>query len=86
MKGLQDIHSVCGPDNIFTMEISSDKHQVVFSLMKAAPSMAKLEIVQGAGGVKHWSGRLTMTGDYIVTVLTPDREANSHFKLRVTLR
>jgi hypothetical protein len=69
-----------------TMEISSDKRQALFSLIKPSPGMVKYEIVERAGGVKRWSGRLTESGDYLVTVFTREREANSRFKLRVTLR
>ncbi len=65
-----------------TMEISSDNHQAMFSLIKPSPDD---EIVERAGGVKRWSGRLTESGDYLVTVFTREREV-SHFKLRVTLR
>jgi hypothetical protein len=68
------------------MEISSDNHQAMFSLIKPSPGMAKYEIVESAGGVKRWSGRLTESGDYLVTVFTREREADSRFKLRVTLR
>jgi hypothetical protein len=69
-----------------TMEISSDNHQALFSLIKPSPGMVKYEIVERAGGVKRWSGRLTMDGDYIVVVVAQGREAGSRFKLRVTLR
>ena len=69
-----------------TMEISSDHHQAMFSLIKPSPGMVKYEIVERAGGVKRWSGRLMMSGDYMVVVFTQDREAASRFKLRVTLR
>ncbi|MDT5122592.1 MAG: hypothetical protein QOC96_2074 [Acidobacteriota bacterium] len=69
-----------------TMEISSDNHQALFSLIKPSPAMAKIEIVERAGGVKRWSGRLTESGDYLVTVFTREREAVSRFKLRVMLR
>jgi len=65
-----------------TMEISSDNHQAMFSLIKPSPDD---EIVERAGGVKRWSGRLTESGDYLVTIFTREREV-SHFKLRVTLR
>ena len=69
-----------------TMEISSNNRQAMFSLIKPSPGMVKYEIVEGAGGVKRWSGRLTQSGDYIITVFTQDREAGSRFKLRVRLR
>ena len=68
-----------------TMEINSDNHQALFSLVKPSPAMSKIEIVEKAGGVTRWSGRLTMSGDYVVTVFTHDREAASRFKLRVTM-
>jgi hypothetical protein len=69
-----------------TMEISSDNHQAMFSLIKPSPGMVKYEIVDKAGGVKRWSGRLTESGDYLVTVFTREREADTRFKVRVTLR
>jgi len=68
-----------------TMEISSDNDRAVFSLIKPSKNMVKYEPVERAGGVKRWSGRLTESGDYLVTVFTREREV-SHFKLRVTLR
>lgn len=69
-----------------TMEISSGNHQAVFSLIKPSPGMVNYEIVERAGGVKRWSGRLRESGDYIVTVFTQERESDSRFQLRVTLR
>jgi hypothetical protein len=69
-----------------TMEISSDNHQAMFSLIKPSPGGVRFEIVEKAGAVKRWSGRLAMTGDYNITVFTYDQEAVSRFKLRVTLR
>ncbi len=68
-----------------TIEIASDNHQALFSLIKPSPAMAKFDIVERAGAVKRWSGRLRESGDYLVTVFTHDREA-ARFKLRVTLR
>ena len=61
------------------MDISSDNNEAVFSL-----STPDYEIVKGAGGVKRWSSKLEIAGDYIITVFT--RKAASRFKLRVTLR
>lgn len=69
-----------------TMQISSNKNHARFSLIKPSPGMVKYEIVERGGNIKRWSGRLTESGDYIITVFTYDREADSHFKLRVTLR
>src|SRR2546425_3235995 len=66
------------------VEISSDNDRAVFSLIKPSHNMAKYEPVSRADGVKRWSGRLTKSGDYLVTIFTRDREANSRFKLRVT--
>ena len=71
---------------LLTIEISSDNHQALFSLIKPSSFMVKYDIVEGAGTVKRWSGRLTESGNYLVTVFTHDREAASQFKLRVTLR
>ena len=70
---------------LLTIEISSDNHQALFSLVKPSPFMVKFDIVEGAGAVKRWSGRLTDSGNYLVTVFTHDQEAASRFKLRVTL-
>jgi hypothetical protein len=69
-----------------TIEISSDNNQAVFSLIQPSPGMVKYEIVERAGRVKRWSGRLKMSGNYLVVVWTPEREANSRFKLSVRLR
>ncbi len=74
------------PTHFVTIEINSDNHQTLFSLIKPSPAMAKYEIVERAGAVKRWSGRLTASGDYLIAVFTHNREAASHFKLRVTLR
>ncbi|MDQ2855814.1 MAG: hypothetical protein M3R68_05760 [Acidobacteriota bacterium] len=69
-----------------TMEISSDDHQAMFSLVKPSPGGAKHEFVEKAARVKRWSGTLAMTGDYRITVFTREQEGVSRFKLRVTLR
>jgi hypothetical protein len=61
------------------MEITSDNGEAVFSL-----STPDYEIVEDASGVKGWSGKLKLSGDYIVTIFT--RKEASRFKLRVTLR
>jgi hypothetical protein len=61
------------------MEISSDNGEAVFSL-----STPDFEMIEGAGGVKRWTGKLKLSGDYYVTVFT--RKDTSRFKLRVTLR
>ena len=68
------------------LEMSSDNHQALFSLIRPSPAMVRFDIVERAGAVKRWSGRLTESGNYLVTVFTHDREAASHFKLRITLR
>jgi hypothetical protein len=61
------------------MQISSETGEVVFSL-----SSPDFQIVEKAGGVRRWSGRLKAAGDYYVTVFA--RKGSSRFKLRVTLR
>ena len=68
------------------MEITSDNRQAKFTLIEPSPAASRNEFVKDAAGVKRWSGSLTMSGDYRVTVYTRDREALSHFKLRITLR
>ncbi|HST53766.1 MAG TPA: hypothetical protein VLJ61_17290 [Pyrinomonadaceae bacterium] len=68
-----------------TVSVSSNDRQALFSLVKPSPGMSEYEIVEKAGGVRRWSGRLTKSGDYLVSVFTREKE-NSHFKLRVTLR
>ena len=70
---------------VLTLAISSDNHHAVFSLVKPSPAMVKSEIVERAGGVTRWSGRLLEPGNYLVTVFTRDRDAASRFTLRVTL-
>ena len=69
-----------------TMEVSSKNHQVLFTLVKPSPSEAKIEFVEKAGGVRRWSGRLKMSGDYLVIVFTRQQAGLSRFKLHVTLR
>ncbi len=71
---------------VLSLEVSSDNHQALFSLIKPSPAMVKYDVVEHAGAVKSWSGRLTESGNYLVTVFTHDREAASRFKLRITLR
>ena len=66
------------------MEISSDNRQAEFTLIKPSPAASRNELVKDAAGVKRWSGTLTMSGDYRVTVFTLDRES-VRFRLRVTL-
>jgi hypothetical protein len=61
------------------LEISSDNDEAIFSL-----STPDFEIVEDAGGIKRWSGKLKLSGDYYITVFT--RKETSRFKLRVTLR
>ena len=68
------------------MEISSDNHLAVFTLIKPSPAASRIEVVKDAVGVRRWSGTLKISGDYLVTVFAPDRDAFSRFKLRVTLR
>jgi hypothetical protein len=68
------------------MLISSDNRHALFSLVKPSPGLATYEMVERAGGVKRWSGRLTKSGNYLVQVFTREKETSSHFKLRVTLR
>ena len=70
---------------VLTIEMSSDNRQALFSLIKPSPAMVKYDIVERAAAVKRWTGRLTESGTYLVTVFTHDRESASHFKLRVTL-
>jgi hypothetical protein len=62
-----------------TMEIGSNNGHAVFSL-----STPDYEIVDGASGVKRWSGKLKLSGDYYVTVFT--RKDTARFKLKVTLQ
>ena len=69
-----------------TIRISSDNHHAMFTLIKPSPGGSKFEVVEKASAVKRWSGRLTMTGNYLVTVFTQERKAGSRFKLRITLR
>jgi hypothetical protein len=68
------------------LEISSDNHLAVFTLVKPSPAGSRIEVVENAVGVRRWSGILRISGDYLVTVFAPDRDAFSRFKLRVTLR
>jgi hypothetical protein len=69
-----------------TMVISSGNHQALFTLVKPSPFGSKNEFVENAGGVKRWSGKLQMSGDYRVIVFMRQQEGLSRFKLRVTLR
>lgn len=68
------------------MEISSDNHLAVFTLIKPSPAASRNDVVKNAVSVRRWSGTLKISGDYLVTVFAPDRDAFSRFKLRITLR
>lgn len=68
------------------LEISSDNHLAVFTLIKPSPAASRIDFVKNAVGVRRWSGTLKISGDYLLTVFAPDRDALSHFKLRITLR
>ncbi len=78
------LHATAGQQ--LTMEMSSDNHHAMFSLIKPSPAMATQDIVEKAGAVKRWSGRLSISGNYMIVVATQDRKAASRFSLRVTLR
>ena len=69
-----------------TIELSSGNHRALFTLVKPSPGAAKIEFVERAAGVRRWSGRLTLSGDYQVIVFTRQQEGLSRFKLRVNLR
>ena len=60
------------------MEIGSDNAEAVFTL-----STPDYEMVETAGSVKRWSGKLKFSGSYVITVFT--RKDRSRFKLRVRL-
>jgi hypothetical protein len=63
------------------LEISSDNHLAVFTLIEPSPAASRIEMVKDAVGVRRWSGTLKISGDYLVTVFAPDRDAFSRFKL-----
>jgi hypothetical protein len=67
------------------MEITSDNHQAVFTLILPSPAASKIEFVKNATGVNRWSGTLTVPGNYLITLFTRG-ETLSRFKLRITLR
>jgi hypothetical protein len=69
-----------------TIAVSSGNHQALFTLVKPSPAAAKIEFVERAAGVRHWSGRLTLSGDYQVIVFTRQQAGLSRFKLRVSRR
>ncbi|HSS21667.1 MAG TPA: hypothetical protein VLL54_16460 [Pyrinomonadaceae bacterium] len=72
--------------NFLRMEISSDNHLAVFTLVKPSPAASRIEFVKDAVGVTRWSGTLKVSGDYAVKIFAQDLDAFSRFKLRVTLR
>lgn len=69
-----------------TIEVSSRNHQALLTLVKPSPFGSRIEFVERAAGVRRWSGRLKLSGDYQVIVFTRQQEGSAHFKLRVTLR
>lgn len=68
------------------VEISSNNHQAVFSILQTSPAAVKNELIKNASRVKRWSGTLTKSSNYTIIVLTPDPDGYSRFKLRITLR
>ena len=44
------------------MEISSDNHLAVFTLVKPSPAASRNDVVKNAVGVRRWSGTLTISG------------------------
>src|SRR6185295_12599909 len=56
------------------MEISSDNHLAVFSLIKPSPAASRIEFVKNAAAVRRWSGILSVSGKYVVTVFAQDRD------------
>ena len=48
---------------------SADRHNV-FSIVKPTPAISRIEFIDGATAVTHWSGKLVLSGDYVVIVLT----------------
>jgi hypothetical protein len=71
---------------VLKLEIGSDNHLAVFTLIKPSPAASRIEFVANAARVKRWSGTLTISGDYVVRVFASDPDAVSRFKLRVKLR
>ncbi len=68
------------------MTIGSDYRHSVFSIVKPSPAMSRVELIDGATAVTRWSGKLVLSGDYVVIVLTQDGQDASHLKLAATLR
>lgn len=69
-----------------TINVTSNNNQALCTLVKPSPFGSRNEFVERAAGVRHWSGRLTMSGYYRVIVFTRQQEGVSRFKLRATLR
>ena len=69
-----------------SIDVSSGNHQALFTLVKPSPGGVKTKFVERAAGVRRWSGRLKISGDYLVIVFTRQQPGVSRFKLRLTLR
>lgn len=69
-----------------SMTIGSDDRQSVFSIVKPSPGMSRIEFIDGATAVTHWSGKPVLSVDYVVIVLAQGGQGVSHFKRAVTLR
>jgi hypothetical protein len=69
-----------------SIEVSSNSRQALFTLVKPSPGGSKNEFVTNASGIKRWTGKLEMSGDYVIIVFTRQQKGLAHFKLRLTLR
>jgi hypothetical protein len=64
-----------------TLHLTSAKGNAVFGVY--APGM---DLIEGAQGVKDWTGTLPKTGDYEIIVFPEDEATDTNFTLELAIR
>jgi hypothetical protein len=64
-----------------TLHLTSTKGNAVFGLY--APGM---DLIEGAQGMKDWTGTLPKTGDYEIIVFPEDEATDTNFTLELAIR
>ena len=64
-----------------TLHLTSAKGNAVFGLY--APGM---DLIEGAQGMKDWTGTLPKTGDYEIIVFPEDEATDTNFTLELAIR
>ena len=64
-----------------SLNLTSAKNNAVFGVY-----LPGMDLLEGAQGVKDWSGRLPKSGDYEIIVFPDDETTDTTFTLQVTIR